>query len=227
MFATLGLCVAVLFLFLRSDRVRLTFGGLLAYLAVCTLFGFIGSRIVFAISMIPTTGLQWPLVVHDLLYGGFVFYGGLLGVIAGILLVTKVMSRDPREMLDFAAPAFPLFHAFARIGCLFAGCCYGIPWSWGVVLQGETVIRFPVQLLESLCDLAIFLLLLWYGHRTGSGRNSFTLYMTGYAFCRFFLEFLRGDTVRGLWPPGLSTSQYISLAILAVFAAARLRARRR
>lgn len=228
LFATVGLCAATLFLFVRSDRVGLTFGDLLTYLIAAALFGFAGSRIVFSLSMIPSMEpVRLSGVLDYLLHGGFVFYGGLLGVIAGILFVTKWKRRDPREMLDFAAPAFPLFHALARIGCLFAGCCYGIPWLWGVVLQGETVVRFPVQLLESLCDLVIFAFLLLRSRRTGSSQGSFSLYMTSYAVCRFFLEFFRGDTVRGLWPPGLSTSQYISLFILAAFAVTFLRARRR
>ena len=30
-------------------------------------------------------------------------------------------------------PAVPLFHAFGRVGCFLAGCCYGIPRPGGVV----------------------------------------------------------------------------------------------
>ena len=39
------------------------------------------------------------------------------------------------------------------------------------------------------------------------------LYLGVYAVCRFILEFYRGDALRGLWL-GLSTSQWVSLAIL-------------
>lgn len=39
-------------------------------------------------------------------------------------------------------------------------------------------------------------------------------YLVLYAICRFVLEFLRGDSVRGIWF-GLSISQWISLGILA------------
>lgn len=38
--------------------------------------------------------------------------------------------------------------------------------------------------------------------------------MLSYAFCRFLLEFLRGDMDRGIWFQGLSTSQIIALIIV-------------
>ena len=42
---------------------------------------------------------------------------------------------------------------------------------------------------------------------------SAAVYALSYSVMRFILEFFRGDLVRGVWG-GLSTSQYISLAIL-------------
>lgn len=40
-------------------------------------------------------------------------------------------------------------------------------------------------------------------------------YLVLYAVIRFFLEFLRGDEVRGIWF-GLSTNQYISSIIMVI-----------
>ena len=52
--------------------------------------------------------------------------------------------------------------------------------------------------------------------KIGDGRGSFLkIYLGLYAFVRFFLEYLRGDELRG-YILGMSTSQFISLIILAV-----------
>lgn len=212
----IGACTTALFLFFRSEKIGLSFGELVAYLLTAAAFGAVGSKVLFAVSMIPSSpDLTVGMALHYLINGGYVFYGGLFGVILGIITVSRVRKRDVMETLDFASPAFPLFHSIARIGCLFAGCCYGVPWSWGVVLQGENIVRFPVQLVESFCDVLIFALLLHRAKKVGSDKGNFALYMTTYAVCRFILEFFRGDTVRGLWAFGLSTSQVIALTVLA------------
>ena len=136
---------------------------------------------------------------------------------------------------DIAAPAIPLFHAFGRIGCFLGGCCYGIPWEGGITYtralspEANGVARFPVQLLESALLFALFFLLAALFRRGALRAKLLALYLAVYAVLRFLLEFLRGDAIRGVYF-GLSTSQWISLAILlalGVAALARACARRR
>lgn len=218
LFATIGLCFAVVYIFANSEKVNLSFGWLIVYIVVCTVCALILARIVFVIAMIPSLN---PVNIDDLLYyllyGGIVFYGGLFGVLLGIFIVSKYRRYSVKEMLDFAAPAFPLFHCWARIGCLFAGCCYGVEWSWGVILQGENVIRFPVQAVESICDLLIFIVIIYVRKKLKTDRLGIDIYLITYAICRFILEFFRGDEVRGIWLGGFSTAQYISITVLAVY----------
>ena len=53
---------------------------------------------------------------------------------------------------------FAAFHMFGRIGCFFAGCCYGKEANWGFALENEPeILRIPIQLIESGC---IFIILL-------------------------------------------------------------------
>ena len=170
--------------------------------------------------------------------GGFVFYGGLLGGLAGAWLFCR------RRGLAFAAlgrdlvPALPLFHAFGRVGCFLAGCCYGIPapLPWlGVVFPAGAVEApggvplLPVQLYEAVGCFLLFLLLDRLAQRGWPGDRLLALYLALYAAARFGLEFLRGDAARGFLGP-LSTSQVFSLGVLAVlllwFAGELLHARR-
>ena len=67
--------------------------------------------------------------------GGFVFYGGLLGGLFGIYLGGKILKIPVWEYAQNTIPVIPLAHGFGRLGCLMAGCCYGVPYDG--VLDGE------------------------------------------------------------------------------------------
>ena len=216
LFAFIGICVALAFIYIIWKKMGWKNSELLEYAAICAVFAVVISRIVFVISFIPSMDqVTINGLLNYLFNGGIVFYGGLFGVLLGIVVVSKKKKTNTKEVLDLVAPAFPLFHSIARIGCLMAGCCYGVEWSWGVILADDPeIVRFPVQLMESLCNILIFTALITLQHKQNSYKNSLKIYLCCYAVCRFVLEFYRGDTVRGIWKSGLSTSQYISLVLL-------------
>ncbi len=153
------------------------------------------------------------------IYGGSVFYGGLLGGMAAGIIYGRRKKLDMDVYSDIVAPAVPLFHCFGRIGCFFGGCCYGIESEFGFTAHGNELVpaindvnRFPVQLLEAGCNLAIFFVL-WYLLSKGKLKGRiFAVYLSIYPIVRFFDEFLRGDEYRGFLF-GLSTSQIISILV--------------
>ena len=217
--AGIALCAAILYIYYKRNRIGLRCKELIEYLVICFVFALIGARVLFVIAIIPS---MERVTINELFYyllnGGIVFYGGLFGVMFGVAIASKRKNICATDMLDSVAPAFPLFHALARLGCLLSGCCYGIEWNWGVILLDEPdVIRFPVQLFESICDLLIFIALVRREAKQNNCQNSFKVYLCSYAVCRFILEFYRGDQVRGKWIGGISTSQYISIFIILVY----------
>lgn len=159
-------------------------------------------------------------------FGGIVFYGGFIGGGIGILIYTK-FAKDVKphrdHLLDIYAVLTPLFHTFGRIGCFFGGCCYGIESEFGFTVHNNTlnptinhINRLPIQLIESGCNLVIFLILLYMYRKNILEKRLIYLYMLIYPIVRFIDEFFRGDTYRGIFF-GLSTSQWISI-ILFIFA---------
>ncbi len=191
----------------------------------------IGGHILYGITNISRFGMlseceSFSEVLQTLgvLFGGMVFYGGLIGGAAAGLLAVKFMHLDLPVYADAMAVAIPLFHGFARIGCFLGGCCYGIESSFGFTAHGNTLVpdlndvsRFPVQLLESFCNFLIFFAVFWlYRKKKLQGRLIF-VYLGIYAVVRFFDEFLRGDAIRG-FIFGMSTSQFISIwmALIAI-----------
>ncbi len=183
--------------------------------------GFLGAKLLFVAVTLPKMaelGIGWI----NLIFGGFVFYGGLLGGALALALYVRRYPED-RGVWDIYATALPLGHACGRVGCFFAGCCYGIPYD-GILSHTYTasvgltplgVPLLPIQLIEAASLLLLFALQLWLFLRQGKARrggNALT-YLISYPILRFTLEFFRGDVERGKLGC-LSTSQLISLAIL-------------
>ncbi len=156
-----------------------------------------------------TTLAQFRTAFFEI-FGGSVFYGGLIGGSLCGVLGTRILKLDTRLYADGMAVAAPLFHFFGRIGCFFAGCCYGIECEFGFVLNG--IRRFPVQLLEATVNLLIAALMLMLYAKEKMEGKLFFLYLAIYAPVRFLDELLRGDPIRG-FIFGLSTSQFISIFV--------------
>jgi phosphatidylglycerol:prolipoprotein diacylglycerol transferase len=160
--------------------------------------------------------------VTFLLTHGFVFYGGLIGAVAGIFIYSKQFRLRTWHLIDGLIPSVPLIHAIGRIGCFCAGCCFGQPTAppWGVYFRADSVAPhgvalFPVQLLESALNFILFVALFAYSRKPRADKQITGLYVAGYGVIRFALEFFRGDSDRGVfWL--LSTSQWISLVIIPI-----------
>lgn len=220
---------------------------------VLLLTGFIGARVFHIL-------LNWGEFVRDPLAmifsrQGFVFLGGFgVAMVAGVIF-TRRRNVPLFEAADIAAPGLVLAHAFGRIGCFLAGCCFGVACpadgnhpilahlavQYPLVLDaaGEPSFMFnfayktqiyeglispgaattlpilPVQLFESAGNFIICGLLLLAWRRRWFSGQIFALYLALYSVLRFNLEFLRGDTERGLWLGGhISTSQIITIVTL-------------
>lgn len=200
----------------------------IAFLLFVALGVVIGSHLLYAIvnyryffALFSASTINEFVENIILLFGGSVFYGGLIGAIVAGMITIKVMGL-PREIyVDCMAPIVPLFHGIARIGCFFAGCCYGIESQWGFASEYNPFVpevigvsRFPVQLLESLGNFLIaaflFSLLATKTKKKPLQGKLIYLYFLCYSILRFFDEFLRGDSARG-YIGILTVSQTISL----------------
>ena len=181
----------------------------------------------------------WEIIEKRVINGGLVFYGGLIGAMAGLYLLSRTMKRNATEMLNFAVPCFAAFHFFGRIGCFLDGCCHGLPYENGFMCNAG-VPCFPIQLVEAAGIALIFVLLLLLENRGFKKNTAMPLmhvYFILYGVLRFIDEIWRGDVLRGVTEIkldyftsaensasiafSLSTSQIISL-VLIVYSSVRL-----
>jgi phosphatidylglycerol:prolipoprotein diacylglycerol transferase len=170
---------------------------------------------------------QNPRELVTLLRSGGVFYGGLIAAVAVAMWYMRRHRLAVWSVSDAFAPGIALGHVIGRMGCFFAGCCFGkatdVPWS--VTFSNEYAARnvgtplnvpiHPTQLYEAGAELMILglLLVLERKWRPFAGRT-FWSYMLLYGITRFFIEFYRGDA-RGM-VGDLSTSQFVSVILVPV-----------
>jgi phosphatidylglycerol:prolipoprotein diacylglycerol transferase len=158
-----------------------------------------------------------------LINNGQVFYGGLIGGCLGAFIGAKIAKVKLTDFVDLVTPGIPLGHAFGRIGCFFAGCCYGRPFERPIGIEyhkpiGDAPVGvplFPVQLLEAAINLIICMVLVLYTRKHNTKWKVFSLYLIMYSVGRYFLEYLRYDAIRGKLI-GISTSQWISISLFVV-----------
>ena len=171
-----------------------------------------------------------PLDIFKVWQGGLMFYGGFILALIVFFVWCRVKKESPLAMSDLICVVLPLGHACGRIGCFFYGCCYGrlsesalavsFPRgspAWGEQLEhgliDSTALRslpvLPTQLFEAAALLVLFALVLAIYLRTR--RYTAGIYLVGYAFIRFGLEYLRGDPRAAVGP--FSISQTISIGV--------------
>ena len=214
--AFIGGFFALVFIFFRLEKYDIEFSDFLRLFILAVIGGIIGSKVLFALTQIPW--LIDNFTLNNLLIlipqSGYVYYGGLFGVLFALWLATKKDSEKQHKIMLLVIPAIPLFHFFGRLGCMMAGCCYGIKINTHIQIGFLEFGRVPVQLIEAGYELFLFLLFIVL-EKFVSSLYSLENYLVLYAAFRFVIEFYRGDKVRGLWLLGLSTAQIISILIIA------------
>jgi phosphatidylglycerol:prolipoprotein diacylglycerol transferase len=204
------------------------------------LFGFLGAR---AAHVIVDNSTYWNACFHpeaigadsadclrilNFAEGGLTFYGG---VIAGLIIIALFMFRRYRRgvpvealsVMDVLGGALAVSHAFGRLGCLAAGCCWGAVTTGTIGVRygrdsfafaelvkdpqfhdtmmktGETPIVHATQLYESLGEFAIYgVLWIMLIKKVKHGRMAGT-WLIGYGVLRFIVEMMRDDSERGYY----------------------------
>lgn len=186
--------------------------------------GYIGSKILYIITVLPEffkNRETFIMIIKDI-SSGWVVYGGILGGILGIFLMCKVKKYNFWQYIDLIAPPVALAQGFGRIGCLLAGCCYGIQSNsiFSIMFTNSAfapnnIPLLPTQIISSGLDFINAIVLLILDKKKKNEGQLFGFYLVFYSIGRFGLEFIRGDLERGS-VGFLSTSQFIALFTLII-----------
>lgn len=185
----------------------------------CAVFGgALGSKLLYYIVNIQDV-MKDPSIILDF-QNGWVVYGGIIGGALASFLYLKVKKMDFPAYADLVLPAVAFAQGCGRIGCFFAGCCYGRETDsvigityWQSDFAPNGVKLLPTQIFSSVGDFAIAFLLMAYAKRKPAKGRVAAGYCILYSIGRFVIEIFRND-FRGEYGP-FSTSQLISIFVLA------------
>ncbi|SHE41725.1 prolipoprotein diacylglyceryl transferase [Clostridium fallax] len=185
---------------------------------IAIIAGILGGKILYIITDFKYV-IEDPSVVFRDFGLGFVIYGAIIAGVLSVYLYCRAQKWNALEVFDLVVPGLALAQGFGRIGCFFAGCCYGAETHShiGIIFPKDSlapsgVPLYPTQLMSSGFDFLLAIFLLWYDRKNNKSGRVFAMYLILYSIGRFFVEFLRND------PRGnvgvLSTSQFIAIITL-------------
>lgn len=146
---------------------------------------------------------------------GMTFIGGLIGGVACFLAIYFIFRKKYTtrlyEVISLLPCSILIAHAFGRIGCFFAGCCYGKETDSFLGVQFPDLPHpvHPTQLYEAaflfvLFAVSVYLIL------KKDFKHNLSLYLIAYGVFRFLIEYVRGDD-RGELVGFVSPSQFWSI----------------
>jgi len=163
-----------------------------------------------------------PLQALKIWEGGMSFHGGLLGVIAALVLFARIHKVPLLHLGDLVACAVPIGLFFGRIANFINGELFGrtsdVPWAM-IFPRGGAVPRHPSQLYEAALEgIMLFFLLGWLARKTnmlGKPGRLGALFIMGYGLSRFIVEFFREpDAHLGVFIAQISMGQLLSLPMI-------------
>ena len=148
----------------------------------------------------------------NLITAGLSSYGGVIGLIISTLIFEKITNE--KKIKTAYILSLPLMYSVSKLGCFFAGCCYGIKYNGIFNIKYENLYSytvFPVQLLETISFLIIFIILNIIYKKTKT-KNIIWYTILFSALIKFALDYLRISHTGIL----LSTNQIISIVFVMI-----------
>jgi phosphatidylglycerol:prolipoprotein diacylglycerol transferase len=168
-----------------------------------------------------------PRAILSLLFVAGVLMGGVAAGAIVFVLYCRARGLPLHDLGDAIAAPLALAQGIGRIGCLSAGCCWGVEVARGSfcaitftdpAAAAQTGVSlnvplFPAQIVEMAADfLLAAVLTVLYRFRPRPAGTVFWCYLLLYSIARGTIEFWRGDRQRGLWlGDSVSTSQLLAL----------------
>ncbi len=208
-------CFFLLFWYGKRKKIESKFIDFIFYLGVAAIAVGFGAAALFQATYNyienPSAGFH--------LDGGITFIGGLIGGIGCFLALYFIFRKryEARlvDIVSFTPCCILIAHAFGRVGCFFAGCCYGKPTDsfLGVHFPGVPGKVHPTQLYEAIFLFALFAICFLLVVKKDFKHN-LSLYLIAYGVFRFCVEYLRGDDRGKFLGTAISPSQFWSICMV-------------
>jgi len=208
-----AMVLAVIIIYKRAPVHNIPSEKSLDFVLICVPMGVIGARLYYVL-------FNWDYYAGDIYKiinirgGGLAIHGGLILGFLTAALLCLLWNIRPLNLLDLAAPAIAIAQSVGRWGNYFNQEAHGGPTDlpWAISVDGQMV--HPTFLYESIwCFLLFIVLILLDNNRKFEGQI-FLLYGILYSFERFFVEWLRTDSLM-IGP--FKQAQVLSAAVFVIF----------
>lgn len=197
---------------------------------VILISGIVGARLLY-VTINFDDFRAGPLDIFKLWNGGLVFFGGFIGAVTASIVTLRIKNLPFFKTADTIAPGVALGHGIGRLGCFFAGCCYGRQCDLPIAVQFSHpdslaplhVPLHPTQIYMVAANLILFLILIFLQRRKRFHGMIFLSYIILYSVFRFIIEFFRGDFRGDVYFEFLSISQGIGILAIVIAVAAMIK----
>jgi phosphatidylglycerol:prolipoprotein diacylglycerol transferase len=158
-----------------------------------------------------------PIEILNLRSGGLAIYGGIIGGLITCMVYSKIKKISLLDILDYIVPYVALGQCIGRWGNFINVEAYGSETTsflrMGIIENGLYKEVHPTFLYESICTLAIFILLTLLKNKRKYKGQITAIYLLAYSFVRIFIEGLRTDSLMFY---NLRVSQILSIIIFVI-----------
>ena len=223
----LGLVAGLLVAYLMGRRRGYNFDMVLDLLLLALPICIVGARLYY-VAFEWETYKNNPAEIFAIWHGGLAIYGAVIGGVIAAVVFCKWKKVPLGDVLDLGSLGLILGQAIGRWGNFANQEAFGNLitnpdlqfFPYGVYIDRLGEWHQATFFYESMWNLLVLAVLLWYFKRAKHKGNVFVAYLALYGVGRFFIEGLRTDS---LWmiPGVIRVSQLLS-AIFVVFGAAYL-----
>lgn len=222
-----GIILGILLAIRQAPKFNLTSDDVMDTCIAVIPISIVFARLYYVVFEWKYYAANW-LLIFDTRQGGLAIYGGVIGGILAILLVSKLKKKKLSTLMDFLAVYLPLGQAIGRWGNFFNQEAFGdntsLPWGMysnqtEAYLKGiggtldPTAPVHPTFLYEFIACIIIFFVLMRI-RKTSKTPYAVTLwYMLLYGLVRFFVEGIRTDPLI-IGDTGLRVSQLLSAVMV-------------
>ena len=211
----IGFLLVLFILIKERSKLKLSKDEVYDYVFYLIIFLIAGARLFEILFYNPSFYFSNPLQMLMIWKGGLSFHGGLAGIIIWTLIFSRKKKLSFYEFTDILTipGAFMLF--LGRIANFLNGELVGritnLPWA--VKFNGYEGFRHPSQIYESLKNLLIFFVLLFFRNRNLKKGTLTWLFVLMYGVMRFFVEFAK-EPISSII--GIQTGQILSILMIII-----------
>lgn len=184
----------MLIAYLRAEKNGIERERIIDFVLICIPISFIGARFYYVLfNYSDYEGNFYDMI--NVRAGGLAIHGGLIAGFLVTWILCKTWKCKFLNFLDLLAPSVAIGQAIGRWGNFFNSEAHGGPTNlpWAIMVNGEKV--HPTFLYESIWCLLLFFILIIVAKEKKFDGQIILLYGMLYSFERFFVEYLRTDSL--------------------------------